>query len=124
MLVPSLLRLPDNSCIISEAEKDLFSNSKFAELFILYERKKMHRKGKYFKIILFYFKIILALELLKKESKNEGSSLYGFHTMVEYLQNLSEKNSKLVFEFAHLVFAENIDLGIEVNFFALNLKLF
>lgn len=99
MLVPSLLRLPDNSCIISEAEKDLFSNSKFAELFILYERKKMHRK---------------ALELLKKESKNEGSSLYGFHTMVEYLQNLSEKNSKLVFEFAHLVFAENIDLGIEI----------
>lgn len=52
MLVSSLLRLPDNSCIISEAEKDLFSNSKFSDLFILYKQKKMHRKG--FDLFIFF----------------------------------------------------------------------
>lgn len=56
MLVPSLLRLPDNSCIISEAEKDLFSNAKFSELFILYERKKMHKKGN-FDMLIFSYKL-------------------------------------------------------------------
>lgn len=36
--------------------------------------------------------------------------------MVEYLQSLSEKNLKLIFEFAPLVFAESVDLGVQVYY--------
>uniref|UniRef100_A0A915EPE8 Protein farnesyltransferase subunit beta n=1 Tax=Ditylenchus dipsaci TaxID=166011 RepID=A0A915EPE8_9BILA len=99
MLVSSLLRLPDNSCLISEAEKDLYPKEKSLELLILYERKKMHKKS---------------LELLKKESKKEHSPLFGVERMSEYLQGLSSENSRLIFEYAPIVLAESVQLGVQI----------
>lgn len=46
MLVSSLLRLSDNSCVLEEAERDLLEMNRSNELLILYEKKKQHRKGR------------------------------------------------------------------------------
>ncbi|KAI1712228.1 vacuolar sorting protein 39 domain 1 domain-containing protein [Ditylenchus destructor] len=97
-LLPMLLRLT-NGCIISETEKDLFSKGLFAELLIFYECKKMHRK---------------ALELLKREFKNEESPLFGVERLANYLQKLGQENAREIYELSILVLAENVELGVKV----------
>uniref|UniRef100_A0A914DKF3 CNH domain-containing protein n=2 Tax=Acrobeloides nanus TaxID=290746 RepID=A0A914DKF3_9BILA len=99
MLVSSLLRLPDNSCIIGEAEQALRDKKKYPEMFILYERKKMHRK---------------ALDLLKTEARNEDSELFGPERTVQYLQTLGPDNLPLIFEYSQWVLAENFEMGVQI----------
>jgi histidyl-tRNA synthetase len=85
MLIASLLKLPDNSCIFEEAEQDLKDANLPSELLILYERKEKHKE---------------ALDLLKEQAHIEGSPLNGLERTVEYLQELGEDHLTLIFEHA------------------------
>lgn len=88
MLISSLLKLPDNSCIVEEAEQDLRDANLPYELLILFERKQKHKE---------------ALELLKEQAHLEGSPLLGLDHTVEYLQELTEEYLPLVFEYSKWV---------------------
>ena len=107
MLVPSLLRLADNSCIVSEAEADLSGRQKWPELLILYERNKLHGK---------------ALNLLKKEWRTPTGchAAFSAENLADYLQNLcftgpsQAENLRLLFEFSLPVLEESLELGISI----------
>jgi hypothetical protein len=88
MLISSLLNLPDNSCIVEEAEQDLRESNLPYELFLLYAKKGKHKE---------------ALELLKEQAHLDGSPLQGFDHTVEYLQGLNEEHLPLVFEYSKWV---------------------
>lgn len=90
MLIASLLKLPDNSCILEEAEHDLREAQLPDKLLILFERKGKHKE---------------ALELLKEQAHTEGP-LKGVDLTVEYLQQLNEEDLALVFEYAKWVLGE------------------
>lgn len=92
MLIASLLKLPDNSCIFEEAEQDLKDASLPSELLTLYERKEKHKE---------------ALELLKEQAHLEGSPLRGLERIVEYLQELSEEHLSLVFDHAKWIIGQS-----------------
>ncbi|KAI6223780.1 hypothetical protein M3Y99_01431600 [Aphelenchoides fujianensis] len=98
-LVASLLRLPDNSCLLDEAERDLQAANRVAELFILYSRKEQCRK---------------ALELLKAQAEIPGSPLEGFEHAVDYMQTLRAEHMQLIFEFAKWIFAHDRELGTRI----------
>ena len=111
-----LLRLKDNSCHVEESERILKKYQKFSELIILYEKKGLHKKGKWL-FLLYYlscqgnlqyrFNWILsqstvvrlsmsfnllfpALDLLLRQSQKPNSPLKGHDRTVEYLQRLGE----------------------------------
>ncbi|KAK0410420.1 hypothetical protein QR680_005121 [Steinernema hermaphroditum] len=99
VLIASLLRLRDNSCIIDESVKVLEKAQMFPELFLLYQRRGLHEK---------------ALELLKTEAKNRESPLRGVDKTVEYLQNIGNEHLHLIFHYASWVLAENFEKGLSI----------
>ncbi|KAL3984658.1 Vacuolar sorting protein 39 domain 1 family protein [Acanthocheilonema viteae] len=98
-LVALLLRLPDNMCIVADSEKVLLEHEKYNELYILYERKGLHRK---------------ALTLLMEQAHIEGSPLRGYSMTIEYLQKLGSKHLDLIIEFAAWVLQENFSAGLSI----------
>uniref|UniRef100_A0A0R3RRQ7 CNH domain-containing protein n=1 Tax=Elaeophora elaphi TaxID=1147741 RepID=A0A0R3RRQ7_9BILA len=98
-LVVLLLRLPDNMCIVADSEKVLREHEKYYELYVLYERKSLHRK---------------ALTLLMEQAHIEGSPLRGCNMTVEYLQKLGNKQLDLIIEFAVWVLQENLSAGLSI----------
>ena len=126
MLVPSLLRLADNSCIVSEAEADLSARQKWPELLILYERNKLH--GKALKMLKKEWRTpangkwteIIALLISNVESIIAGHPTFSAENLAEYLQNLcftgpsQAENQRLLFEFSPTVLEENLDLGVSI----------
>ncbi|KAI6172575.1 Vam6/Vps39-like protein [Aphelenchoides besseyi] len=99
ILVSSLLRLSDNSCLLAEAEHDLKEMNRIQELFILYSRKEQRRK---------------ALQLLKDQAQIPGSPLEGYEHTVDYLQTLKSDDLNLVFEYAKGVLAADFKLGTQI----------
>ncbi|MCP9262751.1 Vam6/Vps39-like protein [Dirofilaria immitis] len=98
-LVALLLRLPDNMCIVADSEKVLLEHQKYNELYMLYERKGLHRK---------------ALTLLMEQAHIEGSPLRGCNMTVDYLQKLGNKYLDLITEFATWVLQENLSAGLSI----------
>jgi hypothetical protein len=101
MLIASLLKLPDNSCIFEEAEQDLKDAHLPSELLILYERKQKHKE---------------ALELLKEQAHLDGSPLHGLERIVEYLQELDEEHLQLIFEHAKWILGKSHCCPDKTNF--------
>ncbi|KRX59870.1 Vam6/Vps39-like protein [Trichinella sp. T9] len=98
MLISSLLRLPDNSCNVVESENLLKKHHKYSELFLLYERKSMHRQ---------------ALELLKEQA-DEGTLPDCLDRAVNYLQDLGMQHFDLILEYAKWISDKNADLCIKI----------
>ncbi|KAH7730594.1 Protein VPS-39 c [Aphelenchoides avenae] len=92
MMVPSLLRLPDNSCMLEEAENDLRSSEMWSELFLLFE----------------------LLELLKAEAHRRESEFYGPEHAASYLYQLGPESAELIFKHASWIIRENMDIGLQV----------
>ncbi|KAI1724045.1 vacuolar sorting protein 39 domain 2 domain-containing protein [Ditylenchus destructor] len=55
-----------------------------------------------------------ALELLKREFKNEESPLFGVERLANYLQKLGQENAREIYELSILVLAENVELGVKI----------
>ncbi|VDD86099.1 unnamed protein product [Enterobius vermicularis] len=98
-LVASLMRLPDNMCILEDSEQILIEKEKFYELYLLYKNRGHHRK---------------ALTLLKEHSHDPDSLLTGCEMTVRYLQHLDNSNLDLIFTYAPWVFHEDFDAGFSV----------
>ncbi|KAF0310166.1 Vam6/Vps39-like protein [Amphibalanus amphitrite] len=96
-LVASLLRLKDNHCHLEETEHALKKDHKLAELIILYQTRRLHRR---------------ALELLVRHSGRAESALYGTDWLVHYLQHLGAEHMDLIEEFARPVLLQSPDQGL------------
>uniref|UniRef100_A0A1I8EUR0 CNH domain-containing protein n=1 Tax=Wuchereria bancrofti TaxID=6293 RepID=A0A1I8EUR0_WUCBA len=113
-LVALLLRLPDNMCIVADSEKVLLEHEKYNELYILYERKGLHRKGMNLIDLKLSTWLFVALTLLMEQAHIEGSPLRGCNMTVEYLQKLGNKHLDLIIEFAAWVLQENLNAGLSI----------
>ncbi|VDM98242.1 unnamed protein product [Thelazia callipaeda] len=98
-LVPLLLRLPDNMCILADSEKVLLERRKYYELYILYEKKALHQK---------------ALNLLMSQAHVEGSQLRGCKMTVEYLQKLGSSHLDLIIQYSAWVLQEDLNTGLSI----------
>ncbi|TKR60656.1 hypothetical protein L596_027872 [Steinernema carpocapsae] len=98
-LLASLLRLRDNSCKIDDSIEVLERVGMFEQLFLLYERRNLHEK---------------ALELLKNQSKNRESALWGTDRTIEYLQGLGNEHLPLIFHYASWILADNYEKGLSI----------
>uniref|UniRef100_A0A0N5AM33 CNH domain-containing protein n=1 Tax=Syphacia muris TaxID=451379 RepID=A0A0N5AM33_9BILA len=98
-LVASLVRLPDNMCILADSEKILNEKQKYYELYLLYERRKLHDK---------------ALTLLKEHAYDTDSPLSGCTMTVLYLQRLGNANLDVILKYASWVLHENLTLGLSI----------
>uniref|UniRef100_A0A1I8A7S7 CNH domain-containing protein n=1 Tax=Steinernema glaseri TaxID=37863 RepID=A0A1I8A7S7_9BILA len=99
VLIASLLRLRDNSCLVPESVEVLERAQMYPELFLLYQRRGLHEK---------------ALQLLKTEAKNRDSPLRGTDKTIEYLQSLSNSHLRLIFQHASWVLADNFEKGLSI----------
>lgn len=99
ILVASLMRLPDNKCILADSEAILLEREKFYELYLLYEKRNLHDK---------------ALILLKQHAHDTDSPLSGCELTVQYLQRLGNSHLDLIFSFAAWVLHEDSQLGLTI----------
>lgn len=98
-MVPSLLRLSHNHCNIDETARDLHAVGRYDDLFLLYSKKNVRRK---------------ALEILKQQSKNEESLLFGLEETVRYLQTFGPTHFDLIKEYSLWVLNEDPGWGVKI----------
>uniref|UniRef100_A0A914ZRK7 CNH domain-containing protein n=2 Tax=Parascaris univalens TaxID=6257 RepID=A0A914ZRK7_PARUN len=98
-LIASLMRLPDNMCILADSERILMEHRKYYELYLLYERRSLHQK---------------ALTLLRERAHIPGTVLSGCGLTVQYLQKLGNANLDIIFSFASWVLHDDMDAGLSV----------
>uniref|UniRef100_A0A0M3IU59 Vps39_1 domain-containing protein n=1 Tax=Ascaris lumbricoides TaxID=6252 RepID=A0A0M3IU59_ASCLU len=98
-LIASLMRLPDNMCILADSERILMEHGKFYELYLLYEKRSLHQK---------------ALALLKDRAHIPVTILSGCELTVQYLQKLGNANLDIIFSFASWILHDDMDAGLSI----------
>ncbi|XP_060583143.1 vam6/Vps39-like protein isoform X2 [Ruditapes philippinarum] len=98
-MIAQLLRMPGNKVQFEVAEKRLKAAENFAELIILYEQQDLQEK---------------ALQVMKSQSSNSKSSLYGLQPTIHQLQQLGKDHLGLIFEYAKWVMETDPYEGIKI----------
>ncbi|KHN87495.1 Vam6/Vps39-like protein [Toxocara canis] len=98
-LIASLMRLPDNMCILADSERILLEREKYYELYLLYKRRSLHQK---------------ALTLLKERAHIPDTELTGCELTVQYLQKLGNANLETIFTYASWVLHDDMNAGLSI----------